>query len=107
MRTHRRSPRSATASMACPWPLSWPPPGLGVVPPPALLGRPSSQLKLLTGGARDRPTRQQTLRAAIDWSYSLLNDKEQRLFARLAAFAGGCTMEAVEAVCNVTGDLEA
>ena len=78
-----------------------------VFPPQALLRRPSSQLKLLTGGARDRPTRQQTLRAAIDWSYSLLNDKEQRLFARLAAFAGGCTMEAVEAVCNVTGDLEA
>src|SRR6202521_4474041 len=51
-----------------------------VFPPQALLRRPSSQLKLLTGGARDRPTRQQTLWAAIDWSYSLLNDKEQRLF---------------------------
>ncbi len=76
-----------------------------VFPPQALLRRPSSRLKLLVGGARDRPTRQQTLRAAIDWSYSLLNDREQRLFALLAAFAGGCTMEAAEAVCNVAGDL--
>jgi predicted ATPase/DNA-binding XRE family transcriptional regulator len=69
-----------------------------VFPPEALLRRTSYQLKLLTGGARDRPGRQQTLRAAIDWSYSLLNQSEQRLFARLAVFADGCTMEAVEAV---------
>ena len=78
-----------------------------VFPPQALLRRPSSRLKLLIGGAQDRPTRQQTLRAAIDWSYSLLNDSEQRLFARLAAFAGGCTTEAAEIVCNVAGDLAA
>jgi predicted ATPase/transcriptional regulator with XRE-family HTH domain/tetratricopeptide (TPR) repeat protein len=78
-----------------------------VFPPQALLRRPSSRLKLLIGGAQDRPTRQQTLRAAIDWSYSLLNDREQRLFARLAAFAGGCTMEAAEVVCSVAGDLAA
>lgn len=74
-------------------------------PPQALLRRQSSRLKLLVGGARDRPVRQQTLRAAIQWSYSLLNDTEQRLFARLAAFAGGCTMEAAEIVCNIAGDL--
>jgi len=74
---------------------------LRVLPPQALLGRLSSRLTFLIGGARDRPGRQQTLRAAIDWSYGLLDDTEQRLFARLAVFAGGCTLEAAEAV----GDL--
>jgi predicted ATPase/transcriptional regulator with XRE-family HTH domain/tetratricopeptide (TPR) repeat protein len=71
---------------------------LRVLPPQALLGRLSNRLTFLTGGARDRPTRQQTLRAAIDWSYSLLDDREQQLFARLAVFAGGCTLDAVEIV---------
>jgi predicted ATPase/tetratricopeptide (TPR) repeat protein len=71
---------------------------LRVLPPRALLGRLSNRLTFLTGGARDQPTRQQTLRAAIDWSYSLLDDREQRLFARLAVFAGGCTLEAAEVV---------
>jgi predicted ATPase/DNA-binding XRE family transcriptional regulator len=71
---------------------------LRILPPQALLGRLSNRLTFLTGGARDRPTRQQTLRATIDWSYSLLDDSEQRLFARLAVFAGGCTLEAAEAV---------
>jgi predicted ATPase len=75
-------------------------------PPQALLQRLSSRLKLLTGGARDRPTRQQTLRGAIDWSYSLLSDEEQALFARLSVFTGGCTLEAAEAVCNARGDLD-
>ena len=74
--------------------------------PDALLQRLSSRLKVLTGGARDLPARQQTLRAAIDWSYGLLEAAEQTLFARLAVFAGGCTLEAVEAVCNVEGDLK-
>jgi predicted ATPase/transcriptional regulator with XRE-family HTH domain len=78
---------------------------LRVLSPQALLRRLSSRLTLLTGGAADRPSRQQTLRAAIDWSYSLLDDSEQRLFARLAVFAGGCTMEAAEAVCSVSGNL--
>ncbi len=72
-------------------------------PPQALLGRLSSRLKLLVGGARDQPTRQQTLRAAIDWSYSLLGETEQNLLARLAVFAGGCTIEAAEVVCEVSG----
>ena len=75
------------------------------LPPAALLQRLSSRLKLLTGGARDLPMRQQTLRAAIDWSYSLLAVAEQTLFARLSVFAGGCTLEAVEAVCNAEGDV--
>jgi tetratricopeptide (TPR) repeat protein len=64
-----------------------------------------SPLQLLTGGALDQPERQQTLRKAIDWSYSLLNDAEQRLFRRLSVFVGGCTLEAAEAVCNTRRDL--
>ena len=79
---------------------------LRVLPPQALLGRLSNRLTFLTGGARDRPTRQQTLRAAIDWSYSLLDDTEQRLFARLAVFAGGCTLDAVEVVGTLATDAQ-
>jgi predicted ATPase len=75
-------------------------------PPQALLQRLSSRLKLLTGGATDRPTRQQTLRNTLDWSYSLLSEEEQALFARLAVFAGGCSFEAAEAVCNPEGELD-
>jgi tetratricopeptide (TPR) repeat protein len=65
-------------------------------------------LQLLTGGARDAPARQQTLRSTIQWSYQFLDADEQRLFRRLAVFAGGCTLEAIEAVCaaldsNATG----
>ena len=77
-----------------------------LLPPQALLQRLSSRLKLLTGGGRNLPARQQTLRGAIDWSYSLLDPAEQTLFARLAVFVGGCTLEAIEAVCNAEGDLQ-
>ena len=73
--------------------------------PEALLARLSHRLRLLTGGARDLPARQQTLRNTIDWSHDLLTPEEQRLFRRLAAFVGGCTLEAVEAVCTADGDL--
>ena len=66
----------------------------------------ASRLQLLTGGARDLPQRQQTLRAAIDWSHDLLNAAEQRLFRRLSAFVGGCTLEGVEAVCDTKADLD-
>jgi predicted ATPase/DNA-binding SARP family transcriptional activator len=69
-------------------------------PPQALLARLDEQLKFLTGGARDLPARQQTMRNTIDWSYQLLNAGEQTLFARLGVFVGGCTLEAAEAVCN-------
>ncbi len=69
--------------------------------PQALLARLEQSLDLLTGGPRDAPARQQTLRATIDWSYQLLGPNEQTLFARLAVFAGGCTLEAAEAVCGV------
>ena len=75
-------------------------------PPQALLARLGSRLTLLTGGARDLPARQQTLRGAIDWSYSLLQPAEQILFARLAVFLGARTFEAIEAVCNPDGALD-
>ncbi len=73
--------------------------------PSAMLARLESRLNLLTGGARDLPTRQQTLRNTVDWSYGLLNAAEQTLFRRLSVFTGGCTLEGVEAVCDTKGDL--
>ncbi len=73
--------------------------------PTAMLARLESRLNLLTGGARDLPSRQQTLRSTVDWSYGLLNPAEQTLFRRLAVFTGGCTLEGVEAVCDTKGDL--
>ena len=72
----------------------------------AMRTRLASRLQLLTGGARDLPERQQTLRAAIDWSYDLLSPAEQKLFRRLAVFVGGCTLESVEAVCDTKADLD-
>jgi predicted ATPase len=71
-----------------------------VLNPPALLARLTSRLDLLTGGARDLAARQQTLRGAIAWSYDLLNEAERVLFARLATFVGGCTLEAAEQICG-------
>jgi predicted ATPase/class 3 adenylate cyclase len=76
-----------------------------LLPTQALLARLDQTLKLLTGGARDAPTRQRTMRATIDWSYHILDAGEQTLFARLGVFVGGCTLEAAEAVCNADGDL--
>jgi tetratricopeptide (TPR) repeat protein len=76
-----------------------------ILPPAELLARIERPLELLTGGARDLPERQQTLRQAIKWSYDLLSPPEQKLFRRLSVFAGGCTLEAAEAVCNTTEDL--
>jgi predicted ATPase/DNA-binding XRE family transcriptional regulator len=72
--------------------------------PQALLARLERRLGLLTDGARDLPARQQTLRATIDWSYTLLNADEQRTFARLGIFAGGWTLEMAAAVddCGVS-----
>ena len=77
-----------------------------VLSPTSMRARLAGRLQLLTGGARDLPQRQQTLRAAIDWSYDLLNPSEQKLFRRLSVFAGGCTLEGVEAVCDTRSDLD-
>ncbi|HKM46371.1 MAG TPA: protein kinase [Terriglobales bacterium] len=76
-----------------------------LLPPSAMLARLESRLNLLTGGARDLPTRQQTLRSTVDWSHGLLNAAEQSLFRRLSVFTGGCTLEGVEAVCDTKSDL--
>jgi predicted ATPase/serine/threonine protein kinase len=76
-----------------------------VLSPSSLLARLASRLQLLTGGSRDLPQRQQTLRAAIDWSYDLLTAPEQKLFRRLSVFVGGCSLEGAEAACDTKGDL--
>src|SRR5260221_2230872 len=70
-----------------------------LLPPPALLARLGQRLAVLTSGGRDAPARQQTLRRTIEWSYQLLDADEQRLFRRLSVFVGGCTLQAIEAIC--------
>ena len=75
-----------------------------ILTPHALLQRLGSRLSLLTQGPRDLLPRQQTLRNTIDWSYNLLDDAERQLFARLAVFVGGCTIDAVEQVCVLEHD---
>jgi predicted ATPase len=71
-----------------------------LLPPQALLARLGHRFLVLTSGAQDVPARQQTLHNTIAWSYQLLDAQEQRLFLRLSVFVGGCTLEAIEAVCN-------
>jgi len=73
--------------------------------PAALKARLDRSLDVLTGGPRDLPARQQTMRATIDWSHDLLSPAEQSLFRRLSVFVGGCTLEAAEAVCDARRDL--
>ena len=75
-----------------------------LLPPAAVLARLDHRLRLLVGGPRDLPERQQTLRAAIAWSYDLLTAAERAFFRRLGVFVGGCTLEAAEAVAG--GDEE-
>jgi predicted ATPase/class 3 adenylate cyclase len=77
-----------------------------ILSPQALLARLSERLALLTGGARDAPARQRTLRDAIEWSYDLLSASEQQLFARLSVFLGGRTIEAAEVVCDPAAELD-
>jgi tetratricopeptide (TPR) repeat protein len=76
-----------------------------LLPPQALLTRLGQRLDLLRGGARDRPERQQTLRAALDWSFDLLEPSEQRLFSQLSVFAGGFRLGAAEAICDADLDV--
>ncbi len=71
---------------------------VGILPPQALVKRLEQRLVMLTGGARDLPERQQTMRRTIAWSYDLLSPEEQTLFRRLAVFVGGFTLEAAEVV---------
>jgi non-specific serine/threonine protein kinase len=78
---------------------------LKVLPLPALLARLERRLPLLTGGGRDLPARQQTMRDAIAWSYDLLTTAEQRLFRQLGVFTGGWTLDAAEVVCDADGDV--
>jgi non-specific serine/threonine protein kinase len=71
---------------------------------PVLLKRLAHRLDVLDRGPRDAPARQRTLRATLDWSYALLPGDRQRLFGRLGVFVGGCTLEAVRAVCADGGE---
>jgi predicted ATPase len=73
---------------------------LRVLSPEALLNRLSSRLDVLSGGARDLPERQQTLRGTIAWSYDLLEDWEKELFAQVSIFGGGFDVSAVDSVCD-------
>ena len=79
---------------------------LNLLTPSGLLARLTERLPLLTGGARDLPDRQRTLRGTTDWSHELLQPRERALFARLAVFAGGWTLESAEAVCGLHGELD-
>jgi predicted ATPase len=76
-----------------------------LLPPAALLSRLGNRLELLTGGRRDAPQHQQTLRTTLDWSYDLLEPSTQGLFAQLAVFAGGWSLSAAEAVCSDEGPI--
>jgi predicted ATPase/DNA-binding CsgD family transcriptional regulator/Flp pilus assembly protein TadD len=76
-----------------------------LLPPQAILARITSPLRLLTSAAQDLPTRHQTMRDTIAWSYNLLTEQQQRLFRRLSVFVGGCSLTAAEAVCNEAGEV--
>jgi predicted ATPase/Tfp pilus assembly protein PilF len=69
--------------------------------PETMMSMLTSRLELLTGGARDLPERQQTLRNTLEWSVNLLEDEEKTLFARFGVFVGGFSLEAAETVCNL------
>jgi len=79
---------------------------LKLLPPKQILERLDNRLQLLTGGARDLPVRQQTMRNVIEWSDDLLNESQRTLFYRLGVFVGGFTLDAAEAVCNPGGKLD-
>ncbi|MEM8532021.1 MAG: tetratricopeptide repeat protein [Chloroflexota bacterium] len=74
---------------------------LRLLEPQELLTRLNNRLNVLTGGARDLPAHQQTLRRTLDWSYDLLVETEKQLFTQLGVFVSGCSLEAAEAVCQL------
>ncbi len=78
-----------------------------VLTPQAMLARLGDRLRLLSGGSRDLPERQQTLRGAIAWSHDMLDEPDRALFAGLSVFMGGAGLDAIEAVCgdDVSGDV--
>lgn len=96
---HRLDGLPLAIELAAPW--------IRVFPPPALLKRLARRLPLLIGGARDAPARHRTLRASLDWEYALLLPQERKLFARLSVFVGGCSLEAIAAVCAWEDDATA
>ena len=100
----RSCARSAAGSTACRSRSSSPPRGRGSLPPAELLERLERRAPLLTGGARDAPERQRTLRATIEWSYDLLDAGGAAALRPLAVFAGSFTLEAAEAVCGADLD---
>jgi predicted ATPase/class 3 adenylate cyclase len=73
--------------------------------PEEIVGRLNAQLAFLAGGSADLPTRQQTLRAAIAWSYDLLEEAERSMLRRLGVFRGGWSLSMADAVCNPSGEL--
>jgi predicted ATPase/DNA-binding CsgD family transcriptional regulator len=75
-----------------------------VLSPKALLAHLEQRLIVLTGGPRDADPRLRTMRDAIGWSYDLLTEDEQRLFRRLAVFAGGGSVDAIQAICRLAGE---
>jgi non-specific serine/threonine protein kinase len=74
-----------------------------VLPVPQILGRLEDRFRLLTSGSTATLQRQQTLRAAVDWSYDMLEEREQQLFQRISVFAGGLSLEGAEAICSGSG----
>jgi predicted ATPase/serine/threonine protein kinase len=71
-----------------------------LLPPQAMLARVGNRFKLLSGGSRDLPERQQTMHAAISWGYNLLDEPEKALFATLSVFRGGFSLEAAERLAD-------
>jgi non-specific serine/threonine protein kinase len=71
-----------------------------VLPPTAMLSRVDNRLKLLSGGSRDLPERQQTMRAAISWGYNLLDETDKQMFATLSVFRGGFNVDEAERLCG-------
>jgi non-specific serine/threonine protein kinase len=79
---------------------------VSVLPVQQILGRLEDRFHLLIGGSTTTPPRQRTLQATLDWSYDLLSGEERTVLQRLAVFAGGCTLEAAEAVLGAGGAIE-